>query len=70
MVAIAVNLLAWLPPGILFPQMAARSAAAKKAKKADKAARKAAKKAARNGDDSQQDLEMSEPALQETKVGH
>ncbi|KAH8911126.1 RTA1-domain-containing protein [Coniochaeta sp. PMI_546] len=70
MVAIAVNLLAWLPPGILFPQMAARSAAAKQTKKADKAAKKAAKKAARSGDDSQQDLEMSEPAVEETKVGH
>jgi hypothetical protein len=68
MVSIAVNLLAWFSPGIFFPQMAARTAALKKTKKADKAAKKAAKKAARNGDDSQQDLEMSEPAVEETKA--
>lgn len=68
-VSIAVNLLAWFPPGILFPQMSARRAAIKQEKKADKAARKAAKEAARNGDDSQQDVEMSEPAVEETKAG-
>jgi hypothetical protein len=68
MVSIAVNLLAWLPPGVLFPQMAARTAAIKREKKASKAAKKAAKKAARSGDDSQQDLEMSEPS-EETKPG-
>ena len=68
MIAIAVNLLAWFSPGIFFPQMGANAAAARREKKANKAAKKAAKKAGRNGNDSQQDLEMSEPAVEETKA--
>ena len=66
MVAIAVNLLAFLPPGILFPKMRentlkrdAESKEAKRAKKAEKARRKC--------DHSQQDLEMSEASVEENK---
>lgn len=67
MISPAANLLAWFSPGYLFPEMAARMAAPRKTKKADKAAKKAEKKAARNRDDSQPDLEMSEPAVEEVK---
>jgi hypothetical protein len=59
MVVIAVLLLAFLPPGILFPQMAARMAARKKKKNADKAAQ--------NSESSQQDVEMSAPVVHESK---
>ncbi|KAB5554919.1 RTA1 like protein-domain-containing protein [Coniochaeta sp. 2T2.1] len=66
MVAIAVNLLAFLPPGILFPQMRENTLKRDSAKKEAKRAKKA-EKARRKGDNSQQDLEMSEPSVEENK---